>query len=203
MKTMLRTAAIAVALTLAGAASAQQASQARAPRLGIGIGLPTSELGALIAGGGTSGIAPQIYVPINVTPKLRVEPQIGILTLNEDSGTDSSFFSLGAGAFYAMDLGDRALLYVGPRLILGFFNSKEPFGGGVTAKTSRTDWYIGAALGGEAFLHPRLSLGGEAQLGRWGIGDEETKVPGFPTDTQPGGSSVQTQGVIFVRVYLM
>jgi hypothetical protein len=207
MKKTLRIAALAVALSLAGAASAQQAqpaSSAHRTRVGIGVGLPTNEFSTIVAGGADLGvgIVPQLYVPIDLTPRFRLEPQVGILTVDQDGGTDTSIWSIGAGAFYLMPLGQQAQLYVGPRLLLSFFHQDNPVGGGIVEKTSGTDWFLAAALGGELMPHPRIGVGAEAQLGRWGIGDRETKATGFPTQTTPGGSSWQTQGIIFVRVYL-
>lgn len=201
MKNAFRVAALAAALALAGTASAQEASKGN--RFGFGVGLPTSELAGLFAGGVSSGLVPQIYLPINVTPAFRIEPQFGILTLSEDGdlGSDASYVTLGAGAFYVASLGQQADLYVGPRLLLAFFREENPTGVG-TEKISRDDWFLAAALGGEYMPHPRVAVGAEVQLGRWSIGDEKTEFPGAPTDEAPGGSSVTTQGVLFVRVYL-
>lgn len=203
MKITIRTAAIAVALSLAGAASAQQ--QPNHIRVGLGVGLPTSELSTLFAtaGGGSAGIMPpQIYVPIDFTPSFRLEPEVGFITTSQDGGDSAAYYTVGAGAFYMMQLAQQAHLYVGGRLLLGFERSTNANAGGsgFDAKTKGTDLFLGAVFGGEILPHPRLGIGAEAQLGRWGIGDRDTTVAGVTTTTN-GGSSWQTNGIIFVRFY--
>ncbi len=198
MKTMLRLAAVVAAVALAVPAAAQESTSGR---VGIGVGLPTSELGALFTGGDAT-LPAQIYVPINLLPNLRVEPQIGILSVDRDDTFELSVWSIGAGVFYMMPLGQQAQLYVGPRLVLSLFNEKDWDGPFDVTEREGTDLYIAAALGGELQPHPRISVGAEAQLGYFNIGDRDVTRTGNPTVTEPGGSSIQTQGVIFVRVYL-
>ncbi len=201
MKNTIRIAAIAVALSLAGAASAQQ--QPHHIRVGLGVGLPTSEISSVFATaiGNASGLMPaQIYVPIDFTPSFRLEPQVGFVTSSQDGGDSAAYYTFGTGAFYMMELAQQAHIYVGGRLLLGFERSTNVGGGGFEAKTKGTDLFLGAAFGGEILPHPRLGIGAEAQLGRWGIGDRDTTIAGNTTTTN-GGSSWQTQGVIFVRFY--
>ncbi len=202
MNRIIRIVALASALAAAAPAIAQQ--QGSQARIGLGIGLPTSELAPLILldFGGGAGITPQLYVPINLTPNIRIEPQIGILTLNDDA-TDSSasYWSIGTGAFWVMPLGGNVGMYVGPRLVLSFLNVEDVGGTGVVTKTEGTDVFVAAALGGEYSVTPRFSVGAEGQLGYTSIGDRDTTVGGVTVTTQ-GGSSWATQGVLFVRVYL-
>jgi hypothetical protein len=204
MTPTLRTAALAVALTFAGSASAQPARTTDRARLGIGVGLPTSSLDGLVnlLALGDAGVQPaQIYLPIAITPAFRLEPQFGLFTLDQDGGDSLSVFTLGAGAFHVMGLGDSADLYAGGRLAVSWL-SEETEGGGFVEQRDGTDLWIAAALGGEVLLHPRIGIGAEAQLGRLGIGDREVTTAGIPQPDEPGGSSWQTRGVIFVRVYL-
>ncbi len=89
MKTPLRIAALAAALSFAGAASAQQPPQPSRTRIGLGVGLPTSELSSFntFTGGVNSGVLPaQLYLPIDVGPGLRIEPQLGLFTSRQDGG---------------------------------------------------------------------------------------------------------------------
>lgn len=201
MKRIIHTVAVAMALASALPVAAQQSTK---PFIGLGVGLPTSELGTVAGVFGIDGgvVAPQLYVPINVLPNLRIEPQIGFLTWSDDAtGDERSFWSIGTGAFWLMPLAESVNMYVGPRLVLAFFKEEEPTGIGVQ-KRSATDVLLAAALGGEAFLHPRLSLGAEGQIGYTWLGDvEETSETGQKSET-PGGSSLATQGILFVRVYL-
>ncbi len=205
MKTTLRAAAIAVALSVAGAASAQQQpQQTNHIRVGLGVGLPTGgELSTLFAqtqAGSNAGIIPpQIYVPIDFTSSFRLEPQIGFVTSSQSGGDSAAYYTFGTGAFYVMQLAQQAHLYVGGRLLIGLERSETQVGG-FTAKTKGTDFFLGAAFGGEILPHPRLGIGAEAEIGRWGIGDRDTTVAGNTTTTS-GGSAWQTQGIIFVRFY--
>jgi hypothetical protein len=203
MKTPLRAAAIAAALSLAGAASAQQ--QPGRVRVGLGVGLPTSELSSLssTAPAGSAGLLPaQLYVPIDLG-SFRLEPELGFIAVSQDGGSSASYWAVGTGAFYLMQLAEQARLYVGGRLVIGLEDRKDVGGvggGNLTSTTHGTDAYLAATFGGEVLLHPRVGLGAEAQLGHWWIGERKTSSGGV-TATEPGGSSWQTQGVIFVRLY--
>ncbi len=198
---------VAAAATLAAAvpAAAQQAQETQG-RVGLGVGLPTSEIAPLLATGiGVGGgiVAPQLYVPINVTPNIRIEPQVGLLTVHDDaSGDELSYKSIGTGVFWLMPLGGNADMYVGPRLVLSFFREKNVGGGGVVTETTGTDVFVAAALGGEIAVHPRFSVGAEGQLGYTSIGDRDVTAAGV-TVTVAGGSGWITQGIIFARFYIL
>ncbi len=201
MKTPLRVAAVFAAAALAGTASAQQ--QPDHVRVGLGVGLPTSELSSLFSTAtvGTAGLLPaQIYVPIDFTRHFRLEPEVGIIARSQDGGNDAAYYTFGAGAFYVSPLAQSAHLYAGGRVVLGLERSTTNAGGGFDTKTKGTDVYVAAAFGGEVLPHPRIGIGAEAQLGGWAIGDRKSTTAGVTT-TERGGSSVQTQGVIFVRLY--
>jgi hypothetical protein len=193
MKITLRAAAIAVALSIAGAASAQNHI-----RVGLGVGLPTGgEFTTLFAqtnAGSNAGIIPpQIYVPIDFTPFFRLEPEVGFVTSSQDGGDSAAYYVFGTGAFYMMELAQQAHLYAGGRLLLGFERSTNAGGGGFDAKTKGTDLYIGASFGGEILPHPRLGIGAEAQLGRWGIGVRpvllQLAVPGARAGRDAAGAA--------------
>ncbi|HEX9053103.1 MAG TPA: outer membrane beta-barrel protein [Anaeromyxobacter sp.] len=203
MKNLVRLTLALCALALASPASAQQ--QGNPVRVGLGVGLPTGgELTTLFAqtqAGSNAGIIPpQIYVPIDFTPSFRLEPEIGFVTSSQDGGDSAAYYTFGAGAFYMMQLAQQAHLYVGGRLLVGLERSTTNGGGGFQTKTKGTDLFVGAALGGEILPHPRIGVGAEAQLGRWGIGDRDETTAGVTTTT-PGGSAWQTNGIIFVRLY--
>jgi hypothetical protein len=208
MTTTLRLAALAAALSLAGAASAEEASQ-RGVRAGVGVGLPTSELTSLFAQSGsgvTTGLLPaQIYLPIDFTPRFRLEPELGIVTASQRGGSSGSYYTVGTGAFYLMPLAQAAHLYAGGRFVVGWESGKAvgvSGPSGFTTTTKGTDLYFAGAFGGEFLPHPRIGLGAEAQVGYWSIGDRTSTTAGVST-TQNGGSSWQTLGVMFVRVYFI
>ncbi len=194
--------AAVAALACALPAAAQQRTQ---PLVGLGVGIQASELGTVAGVFGIDGglVAPQLYVPINILPNIRVEPQFGFLTWHDDAtGEERSFKSIGTGVFWVLPFGGNADLYVGPRLAFSFFRQREPTGGGTFRKRSATDVFFAAALGGEVAVHPRLSVGAEGQLGYTSLGDVDVTSETGVTTTEPGGSSWATQGVLFVRVYL-
>lgn len=202
MKRIIRIAALGAVLAAAAPALAQQGSSK--VHVGLGIGFPVSELAPLFAATGPGGlVAPQLYVPIDVTPSLRIEPQIGLFTSHDSaSGDDISFKSIGTGVFYVAPLGGPVNLYAGGRLVLSFFKQENVGGGGIVTETSGTDVYIAATLGGEFWAHQRFSVGGEGQLGYTSIGDRDVSSGGV-TVTQSGGSGWQTQGILFVRVFFL
>jgi hypothetical protein len=188
MQNVVRLAALAAALAFAAPAAAQQ----RDASVGIGIGLTD---GPFFTG-------TEIFVPINVSPNLRIEPVIGIDRIDLDAGGgEASEFLIGAGVFWVNPIATQANIYVGGRLALNFASFTDA---GVNPdEEKRRDFFLGPALGGEWLPHPRIAIGAEAMLGLLNIGDTETTdgVTGVETET-PGGSEIATQGTVFVRVYL-
>ncbi len=203
MKTILRIGAMAIALALAAPASAQQPSQGR---VGIGLGLPTHSFGSLLSTlGGATGVfeGPQIYVPINVSPNLRIEPQFGYISATDDDlhETDSAF-TIGAGAFYVAPMGQQTNIYAGGRLALIWTKDENHTGGGLLVKTTQRATSLAPVFGGEYAVSPRFSVGAEAQLNFVWLSDPDQEVGGI-TQTFPGGSNYFTQGLIFVRIYFL
>ncbi len=172
MKKTLRLAAVVAAVALAVPAAAQEQRRT----LGIGASInPDASFSPTV----------EIYVPINLG-QLRLEPSIGIFTQDRDGpGNDTSDVTLGIGAFYVMPLAAQADMYVGGRLKLNFASVDD----GVN-DDSDTDLTVAAALGGEYYLVPQLSLGLEAQLGLYQRGD----VSG-------DDSGLFTTGLGFLRFY--
>jgi len=209
MNRILRIAAAAAALALAAPAVAQQSTQTTQGKVGIGVGMPTTEVGSFFNTlNSITGVpeGPQIYVPINVTPNLRIEPQFGYLSNNDDEldETDSSF-TLGAGVLYLMPIAQQTNLYVGGRLALTWAKdeSHPGFAGGALVKTTQRSTMFAPVLGGEYVPNPRFSVGAEGQLQFVSLGDPKQEVAGGGTATAQGGSIKSTQALLFVRVYFM
>jgi len=205
MKTSLRLAAIATALALAVPAFAQQSTQST-PKVGIGVGMPTNLFGGLLTTiGSATGVpeGPQIYVPINVSPNLRIEPQFGYIANTDDEfdETDSSF-TLGAGVLYVMPVAQQTNVYVGGRLTLTW-TKDEDHAGAALVKTTQRSTSIAPVFGGEYVPSPRFSVGAEAQLDFISLGDPKVEITGVPTQTFQGGSTRSTQALVFVRVYFL
>jgi hypothetical protein len=183
---------VAFAALVAAPAAAQE--RAQGPRVGIGASLSSLELGSVVSG----GLAPmQIYVPIFLSPNLRVEPQLGLIAANGD-GADFHQLDLGAGVLFGFVNAPQFNGYVGPRLVLSFVGDEQNFGGGLRRDTSGINLGLLGVVGGEWFPSPRFSLGVEGQLGLTFVGDRNV-------DDAPdieGGSVLRTGALLFFRTYL-
>jgi hypothetical protein len=146
--------ALLLAVTTATSAEAQE-------RIGVGIGVRSSLVSDL-----QNLLTPTVYVPIVISDGLMIEPELGLVRSSEEEDeTDETvtFLTVGAGLLFGIgDLGD-GWIYAGPRL--GFVRSSfsEELNGGEFSD-SNTNMYIAGVLGGEFFLQPSFSLGGEAGL---------------------------------------
>jgi hypothetical protein len=180
MKKLLFAALVVATATLA------QAQEAR-KQVGVGVSIDPFAAAAF-----TSGAAPtptvEVYVPINLMPKLRLEPSLGIFTNDVNTGTSTRDVTLGVGLFYVQRLAAPFDLYMGGRLKLNFAHTETTAGG----SDSGTDVLLAGALGGEHYFSPHFSLGAEAQLG-------------FRSNSSASGdnTSVFTTGLGFLRFYFM
>lgn len=191
MMTRLPLASLVLAALLAAAPAAAQQS----PRVGLGVGLSSLEFGSLLSG---SAVPAHLYVPINLGPALRVEPQIGLITFNGDPGDDFSRFDVGVGLLFQRSVTQQIGAYVGPRLVLSFVSEEIGIGPGVD-DASGIDFRILGAVGGEYRPHPAFSFGVEGQLGFTAVGDKETDAGAEIA----GGSSLHTGAIVFFRAFLL
>ncbi len=192
MNRILRISAAAAALALAVPASAQQSTSATPAKVGIGIGFTH----------GPMSTGTEIFVPINVSPNLRVEPLLGFdsVSLDDYFGKQSETI-FGAGLFWVGPLGGQAQLYAGGRLALHWVS--QTAAGLNPDKAKRHDTLIGAVLGAEYLPHPRVALGAEGMVGHVFIGDTEVTdgVTGVKRSAGSGDENA-TQGMLFVRIYI-
>jgi hypothetical protein len=202
MRSTFRFAFVALAaLALTTPASAQQGR----PRLGIGVGISTFDFNlTTLATGFPASVPDSIYVPINLAPTFRIEPEVGAATLKQSSGSgvtsvETSVVSLGIGLFFLMPASPELDIYVGGRLVRTSFSSILKAPGSPDDKTEGADIRVSPAVGGEYSLHRRFSLGAEVQLQLISFGDRTVTGGG----TVPGGSGLQTSGLFFARVYLL
>ncbi|MDH5467088.1 MAG: hypothetical protein OEY25_06695 [Candidatus Aminicenantes bacterium] len=129
-----------------------------------------------------------IYMPIDISSKFRLEPEIGFLLQSESAGIweeTSIALSVGLGIF-AMKQKEKINIYYGART--GFIIDSYV----IVTRRTRTDFYIGPALGGEYFFSNHFSLGGEIQLSYAFIGIFEGGA---------NGSEMKTKPLVFVRWY--
>ena len=190
------TAAVA-ALTAAPAASA---AEKEGVKVGIGIGIAPFNVNStqhVLAAPPVS-----IYVPIDISPQLRLEPSLGFTTFSGDqnviSPSSGYAWDLAVGGFYLFPQSGGFGMYAGGRLGLSFQGLTE---NGGNTKTTETDFFIKAALGAEYHFAPKFSLGAEAQLGVVFFGDQHTTAGGVTTTPNRGLSGVATNGLLFVRYY--
>jgi Outer membrane protein beta-barrel domain len=194
--------AVAALASLAFSPPALAQEQER-PRLGVGVGLTTFDFNVTtLANGFPAAVPDSIYVPIAITPTFRIEPQIGIATMDQNAGgsfssIETSVWSIGLGVFWLFPTSPQLDVYIGGRVVRTSYTQKLTTAGN-TDTTEGADIRIIPALGGEFSFHPRFSLGGEVQLQLISFGNRTSTSAG----TIPGGSGTQTAGLVFVRVYL-
>jgi hypothetical protein len=175
----------ALAVAAATIAQAQQAQEARR-QVGVGVSINPFEAGGLTSGAAAIPTV-EVYVPINVAPKLRVEPSLGIFTNDEPSPrTSTRDVTIGVGVFYVQRLAAPFDLYMGGRLKLNFAHHEN------ATSNSGTDVLLAGAFGGEHYFSPHFSLGAEAQLG-------------FRSNSSASGdnTTVFTTGLGFLRFYFL
>lgn len=167
-------------LALLAAAPAAHA-QAAGDRHQFGLGI-----GANASFGDTIGAFPfELYFPIRIAPQVKIEPSLGFQTGDSDT-TDFSEFMLGVGVFAVKRVSAPVDLYYGGRLKLDFVSRDN----GPGTNVDGTDFYLAGAAGGEYFVVPQFSLGLEANLGYYSLGDASGNQDGF-----------YTTGLFLMRMY--
>ncbi|HEY6004955.1 MAG TPA: outer membrane beta-barrel protein [Anaeromyxobacter sp.] len=181
------------------------AQEHQRPRVGVGVGITTFDFNvSMLANSFPAAVPDSIYVPIALTPTFRIEPQIGVATLDQNIGNEpsieTSVVSLGLGVFWLFPASPQMDVYVGGRVVRTSFSQKLKFNPPRTTETTEgSDIRVIPALGGEFSFHPRFSLGAEVQLQLVSFGDRTVNPGGAII---PGGSGLQTAGLFFARVYL-
>ncbi|UCH10361.1 MAG: hypothetical protein JSU61_00250 [Fidelibacterota bacterium] len=137
-----------------------------------------------------------VYVPIRIAPRLRLEPSVELSIVSEEElGTTSTynFLDVGAGLFLLSSHAESNL-YAGARIWYTYRRSYFTPSGGEEHKWQRDGFYLVPTIGGEYFLAPTFSLGAEAQL-------SYHRETGTTDDVKHDRSRIYTNGVIFVRFY--
>ncbi len=192
--------------------------------VGVGVGIETA--GFTIVGNNVIPVSSPfgsgaVHVPIDIAGMVRVEPSIGwvhhsqsVASNGAENSDSQSTVRLGLGAFYRLRLGDHAAANLGLRLGPLFASQKsvsvfqDPMTNATVETkvvTSRTDFSIGPAVGGEYFPSKHFSLGAEIQLNTVLVGDETDDTPPDPADPEPVRSDLYsyTTGVFFARLFFM
>jgi hypothetical protein len=197
MKITMKIAALAAALASLPALAQERTPATQGGKLGVGVGLTSS---------GSTSTGQALYLPINVGPKLRVEPFMGWDRSDIDAapaGSGGAFFSasgkssdftLGVGGFAVLPVAPAVDLYAGGRLASEWQYFRDTNGN----RWERRNTILAPALGGEYYPHPRIALGAELMIALVWFGDTD-----FPNGSNgAGGSGSFTQGTLFARVYL-
>lgn len=176
------------------------------PSWGIGVSLSPAAVLNLQSGSLVPIGLGDLYLPINASPTLRLEPEFGVLSTSSSTsgsggGSSSSATSLrvAVGIFSLLKRHGSAQLYVGPRIGIQRTSSSSTFPGNPTSTSSETDLMLAMALGGEYYFSPHFSLGGEAQLEYVKYG-----TPSYsPSQGTPDVSRhlISTNELVFVRLY--
>lgn len=149
------------------------------------------------------------YIPLQLEPHLRLEPEIGILTIDDAIQEQQDrqentwqYVRFGMGVFYMWETADVTRVYIGPRA--GFLwytvsrTTQAETSGTLSARQS--SWYAGLCAGGEYFLSTHFSLGAELQLNYVSIGNaEQTPAPTVPAVTNR--RIVTNNGLVSIRFY--
>jgi hypothetical protein len=180
------------------AAAAQQKDSVK---VGLGVGMNLNQIvqPATLNAATVSPVA--IYVPIQVSPSLRIEPWLGFWTWSQNGPASLYAWDLGVGGLYYFQPANPLGLYLGGRLGLTFSGGEATNGGGVTTTTTETDFRIMGVCGAEYFISPRFSIGAEAQLGVTFYGDVSDETAGVTVTVNRDLTSWQTNGVLMLRYF--
>jgi hypothetical protein len=180
-----------------------------APRLGIGISLEPSLLSLLQLGNAVYAPPIQLYVPIVLTPALRLEPAIGVISVTDKGNVidlTSEAFSIGIGALYLRPVAAQVQLLAGGRVTVIWARDQASAGTPQPAvvESKQRNLLVALVLGGEYQPSPWFSIGLEGQLAFARLGDIEAKnTATSATATEKGGSSASTNALVFLRAYLL
>ena len=175
-------------------------AEAQDGTLGLGLGLSNQTLVLDEELGFVSSLTPTVYVPFVIGNGIMIEPGVGFFRAKrseDDEFGDADYtltaMRLGAGVFFMFATPERGRIYAGPRVGVIRMKSTADFGG-EDFEESRMDLFFSAVLGGEFFLMPAFSLGGEAGLTYLSMGEtEEEPEPDFEEEVEMSMLSLGTE----------
>jgi hypothetical protein len=181
----------------AGTLHAQGIESSPGTRVGVGVALERT-LASVLFGGGEDRLVglSNIYVPIVTASGFRVEPEIGYARYSESSGDDwkssASSLRIGLGILPATQRGNTSIYY-GARFGLVYTaTSTEAIG--FDESESKTDYYVGAVIGGEYTVSMHFGVGAEVQINYVAVGD-------FEEASDDSVSAIGNRNLILVRWY--
>ena len=167
------------------------AAQVQAPAHRVGVGITVPDVG--------------LFVPINVSSHVRLEPYINFQSTRTDydispnfDTVSTSFTQIGLGILSVMHPEERVNLYFGPRVGLLRASRKQNATGNQSDEKD-TGWFMAAAVGGEYSPAPRFSVGAEARI-QYDHASTSASGP-FPGGPNLFARNLFSAGGLFVRFY--
>jgi hypothetical protein len=208
-KTLTALALVMTSLLATSVASAQDVDpdMENVPTVGVGTRLDTLllNLGGLSGLGGLGSLsstsAATIYVPINASPSLRLEPflsHVSVVTKDNRDRIDrsQSTTGVGIGGFYAFGISRASRGYAGLRLGLNFTSDDTG-----TAKQSATLLLLAPTVGAELFFAQAWSVGADVSLSIQPTLSSD-RVPD-PSNLNRSTTTIATDAGLFLRFYLL
>ena len=154
-----------------------------------------------------------LYVPMDLSKSLRIEPSVryGSSELSSGSGSfitqqESDRWELGLGLFGKKQITEQALVYFGGRLAYvdsqSSFVETGTFGGTIRGEGDQDGYRIGPTLGFEYIFGGHFSIGGEASYTYLDLEGESVTRTGsglFPSRSQSEQKSQGTQTQLIFR----
>jgi hypothetical protein len=208
-------------LAFLGLAAAQDSTQAvmqastqPASPVKVGFGVSIGPATVLLAGPSGSYPSEQFlsgfYLPI-VGSAFKVEPEFAISRVKateeaEDYEYELSYMALrlGVGLFKISPIG-QTVLYYGGRIGVILESISEDYdsdfaGDSESDDNSRTNFYVGPALGAEHFIGKNFSIGAEGQLIITVFGDYSDEDE-FASTAQTHYTAIDNRALVFLRWY--
>jgi len=198
--------AVAVAVLMAGSA--------RGEGVGLGIGIeplhfPSGAGDLLIAGRNAAPVS--FYVPIQLTPRLRLEPSAAYFHVRRGragtpvgaSSYDFGTTAIGLGALYFPVSPKPFGFYLGARLTAAIYSGTfwdQDLQNQVVHNVTNVEFFLAPVLGGEVALSKSFAVGVEGQLSIALIGDNSARTLG-DSNTPYVGRPVSANVVFFMRYF--
>ena len=146
---------------------------------------------------------PTFYIPIQVNPTIRIEPELGYFKYSESNSVSETqtIMVYGAGIFYTKWYG-KCDLYFGGRIQM--YNSSEKYENAdapdMDYEVKESDMVISPALGGECWCCDHVSFGGELQFNYIKFGEAKyDPAPENQDEEKITESVMKFKGLLFIR----
>lgn len=223
------------ALAEVAAAEEAEAERVEYPSFRIGVGVSLASRPVVLLGDDASASGPitlgNLQIPVYLGEHLRLEAEFGMYAqsgsplpgnallgnLVELARIETHIYRLLLGIGWATPLGKSTILYLGPKVGLQSrslevardvptADPSEPTEE-VAGKVKAVDFWLGGAVGGEAFLTDRFSLGLEVGFFYVSLGKSALSAIDEVRDERPGDEDAPwllgTHGSIAARLYFL